>query len=159
VIAADIRDCKSVTDAIIMNAGIAYPIKVDIRDEKSVADMIAETEDKFGRLDILVNNAAIGSNIHPISIEQIPGELWDDFMAVNVRGTFLCTEAAIPPMRRNNYGKIINLSSTTILTGLSHRLHYVTAKGAIATMTRSMAKRAWRLRDPSQFSRARTCDE
>jgi hypothetical protein len=87
-----------------------------------------------------VNNAAIGSNIPPVAIEEIDTALWDEFMAVNVRGTFLCVKAAIPAMRRNNYGKIINLSSTTMLSGLSHRLHYVTTKGAIAAMTRSMAR-------------------
>ena len=79
--------------------------------------MIVETENQFGRLDILVNNAAIGSNIPPIAIEEIDTALWDEFMAVNVRGTFLCAQAAIPAMRRNNYGKIINLSSTTMLSG------------------------------------------
>jgi NAD(P)-dependent dehydrogenase (short-subunit alcohol dehydrogenase family) len=76
----------------------------------------------------------------PIAIEEIDTALWDEFMTVNVRGTFLCVKAAIPAMRRNNYGKIINLSSTTMLSGLSHRLHYVTTKGAIAAMTRSMAR-------------------
>jgi NAD(P)-dependent dehydrogenase (short-subunit alcohol dehydrogenase family) len=111
-----------------------------VRDEKSIGAMIAETERQFGRLDILVNNAAIGSNIPPIAIEEIDAALWDEFMAVNVRGTFLCVKAAIPAMRRNAYGKIINLSSTTMLSGLSHRLHYVTTKGAIAAMTRSMAR-------------------
>jgi NAD(P)-dependent dehydrogenase (short-subunit alcohol dehydrogenase family) len=61
-------------------------------------------------------------------------------MSVNVRGTFLCSRAAIPMMRHRKYGKIVNVSSTTIRSGLSHRLHYVTTKGAIAVMTRSMAK-------------------
>ena len=140
VVVADAKDCSSVAAGIVVNSGVAHALTVDVRDAKSVDAMIAETEKKFGRLDILVNNAAIGSNIPPVSIEDIPVELWDDFMAVNVRGTFLCTRAAIPAMRRNGYGKIINLSSTTMLSGLSHRLHYVTSKGAITAMTRSMAR-------------------
>ena len=84
VIAANTRDCKSVTVPSTRTPE-SHTRRVDVRDEKSVANMMDETESKFGRLDILVNNAAIGSNIPPISIEQIPGEVWDDFMAVNVR--------------------------------------------------------------------------
>ena len=140
VIVADVKDCSSVATDISRGGGIAHALWLDVRDAKSVAAMIAATEQKFGRLDILVNNAAIGSNIPPVAIEAIDEASWDDFMAVNVRGTFLCSKAAIPAMRRNNYGKIINLSSTTMLSGLSHRLHYVTTKGAIAAMTRSMAR-------------------
>ncbi len=140
VVLADTRDCRSVAAEIAGKGGTAHPLTVDVRDVKSIAAMVAETEQEFGRLDILVNKAAIGSNIPPVAIEDISAELWDDFMAVNVRGTFLCSKAAIPLMRRNNYGKIINLSSTTMLSGLSHRLHYVTSKGAIAAMTRSMAR-------------------
>jgi NAD(P)-dependent dehydrogenase (short-subunit alcohol dehydrogenase family) len=140
VVVADTKDCASVAAEITAAGGTAHPIFADVRDEKSVGAMVAETEKTFGRLDILVNNAAVGSNIPPIAIEEIDAALWDEFMAVNVRGTFLCVKAAIPAMRRNSYGKIINLSSTTMLSGLSHRLHYVTTKGAIAAMTRSMAR-------------------
>jgi NAD(P)-dependent dehydrogenase (short-subunit alcohol dehydrogenase family) len=140
VVLADTKDCAPVATDIAAKGGTAHAVLADVRDEKSVGAMIAETERQFGRLDILVNNAAIGSNIPPIAIEEIDAALWDEFMAVNVRGTFLCVKAAIPAMRRNNYGKIINLSSTTMLSGLSHRLHYVTTKGAIAAMTRSMAR-------------------
>jgi NAD(P)-dependent dehydrogenase (short-subunit alcohol dehydrogenase family) len=140
VVVADARDCSSVAAEIAAAGGTAHALLADVRDAKAVAAMVAETEGKFGRLDILVNNAAVGSNIPPVAIEDIDVQLWDEFMAVNVRGTFLCTRAAIPAMRRNKYGKIINLGSTTMLSGLSHRLHYVTCKGAIAAMTRSMAR-------------------
>jgi NAD(P)-dependent dehydrogenase (short-subunit alcohol dehydrogenase family) len=140
VVVADMKDCSAVASEIARQGGAAQAVAVDVRDAESVAAMVAETEKTFGRLDILVNNAAIGSNIPPIAIEDIDVALWDEFMAVNVRGTFLCSKAAIAAMRRHDYGKIINLSSTTILSGLSHRLHYVTTKGAIAAMTRSMAR-------------------
>jgi NAD(P)-dependent dehydrogenase (short-subunit alcohol dehydrogenase family) len=140
VVLADARDCGPVAAEISESGGVAQALIVDVRDENSVAAMVAAAEQKFGRLDILVNNAAIGSNIPPVAIDDIAVDQWDDFMAVNVRGTFLCTKAAIPPMRKNGYGKIINLSSTTMLSGLSHRLHYVTSKGAITAMTRAMAR-------------------
>jgi NAD(P)-dependent dehydrogenase (short-subunit alcohol dehydrogenase family) len=140
VVVADVKDCSPVAAEIAANGGTAHPVIADVRDPGSVTAMVAETVKIFGRLDILVNNAAIGSNIPPVAIEDIDVALWDDFMAVNVRGTFLCTKAAIPAMRRNSYGKIVNLSSTTMVSGLSHRLHYVTSKGAITAMTRSMAR-------------------
>jgi len=140
VVLADARDCSPVAAEITAAGGVAHALTVDVRDEKSVAAMIAAAEQKFGRLDILANNAAIGSNIPPVAIEELTVAHWDELMAVNVRGVFLCTKAAIGPMRRNNYGKIINLSSTTMLSGLSHRLHYVTSKGAITAMTRAMAR-------------------
>lgn len=140
LVVADIKDCGAVADAIAARNGMAHPVIVDVRDEESVAALMAETEKRFGRLDILVNNAAIGSNTPPIAIEDLPVALWDDVMAVNIRGTFNCTKAAIPLMRRNNYGKIINLGSSTMRNGFSHRLHYVASKGAIAAMTRSLAK-------------------
>jgi NAD(P)-dependent dehydrogenase (short-subunit alcohol dehydrogenase family) len=140
VVVADTRDCGSVATEIAAAGGKAHAVVADVRDAASVQAMVAEAEGRFGRLDILINNAAIGSNIPPIAIEDIDVGLWDEFMAVNVRGTFLCVRAAIPVMRRNGYGKIINLSSTTMLSGLSHRLHYVTTKGAITAMTRSMAR-------------------
>ncbi|MGA9320525.1 MAG: SDR family oxidoreductase [Xanthobacteraceae bacterium] len=140
VVVADVKDCSPVAAEIAANGGTAHPVIADVRDPGSVTATVAETVKIFGRLDILVNNAAIGSNIPPVAIEDIDVALWDDFMAVNVRGTFLCTKAAIPAMRRNSYGKIVNLSSTTMVSGLSHRLHYVTSKGAITAMTRSMAR-------------------
>jgi NAD(P)-dependent dehydrogenase (short-subunit alcohol dehydrogenase family) len=140
VVAADIKDCGSVVERIAASNGIAHQAIVDVRDEASVAALMAETEKTFGRLDILVNNAAMGSNTPPIAIGDIPVALWDEVMAVNIRGTFLSTRAAVPLMRRNGYGKIVNLGSATMLNGFSHRLHYVASKGAIAAMTRSLAK-------------------
>jgi NAD(P)-dependent dehydrogenase (short-subunit alcohol dehydrogenase family) len=158
VVLADTKDCASVAAAIAAEGGTAHAVLADVRDAKSVGAMIAEAERKFGRLDILVNNAAIGSNIPPIAIEEIDTALWDEFMTVNVRGTFLCVKAAIPAMRRNNYGKIINLSSTTMLSGLSHRLHYVHQRRHRRDDALDGA-RARRLRHPGEFAGARTGDE
>jgi len=140
VTVADMKDCSSVADEIAQAGGTALPLRVDVRDEQSIKDMVSATVKRFGRLDILVNNAAIGSNIPPVSIGQLAVSEWDELMAVNVRGPFLCAKAAIPEMRRNGYGKIVNVGSSTMVSGLPNRLHYVTAKGAILAMTRSMAR-------------------
>ena len=94
VVLADTKDCASVAAEITATGGTAHAVLADVRDEKSIGAMIAEAERQFGRLDILVNNAAIGSNIPPIAIEEIDPALWDEFMTVNVRGTFLCVGAS-----------------------------------------------------------------
>ena len=140
VTCADVKDCASVVDEIAEAGGTAQSLPVDVRDEQSIKDMVAATVKRFGRLDILVNNAAVGSNIPPVPIGQLAVSEWDNLMAVNVRGPFLCVKAAIPEMRRNGYGKIVNVGSSTMVSGLPNRLHYVTAKGAILAMTRSMAR-------------------
>jgi len=140
VTVADTKDCGSVVAEIEQAGGMASAATVDVRDEASVAAMVARTLDRFGRLDILVNNAGIGSNIPPIPVTEMTVADWDDVMAVNVRGPFLCTKAAVPAMKQAGYGKIINVGSSTMLSGLPNRLHYVASKGAVLAMTRALAK-------------------
>jgi NAD(P)-dependent dehydrogenase (short-subunit alcohol dehydrogenase family) len=139
IVVADIKDTADVADDIMAAGGEALSLRVDVADEAQIKAMIDQTVDRFGRLDILVNNAGIGSNIPPIAMTDLTANDWDRLMAINVRGPFLCVKAAVPQMRKQKYGKIINLGSTTMMTGLTHRLHYVSAKGAILAMTRSLA--------------------
>jgi len=140
VVVADVKEPGSVALDIERAGGAALPVTVDVRDEASVKAMVARTVEHFGKLDILVNNAGLGSNIPPVHITALSVADWDDLMAVNVRGPFLCSRAAIPIMREYGYGKIINIGSSTMLSALPYRLHYVTSKGAILAMTRAMAK-------------------
>ena len=140
VIAADRKDCASVVADIQASGGCALALEVDVSDEASVKRMVAKSVERFGRVDILVNNAAVGSNIPAIPLEELSTEVWDELMSVNVRGPFLCTKAVLPVMRHQEYGKIINIGSTVMINGLINRLHYVTSKGAILAMTRALAK-------------------
>lgn len=114
-------------------------MKVDVADEGSVQAMCESVDATFGRLDILVNDAAIFSALRMKPFEEIPVSEWDEVMSVNVRGPFLCARGASPIMRRHGYGKIINVSSSTIWFGRTHYLHYVTSKAALIGMTRSLA--------------------
>jgi NAD(P)-dependent dehydrogenase (short-subunit alcohol dehydrogenase family) len=139
VAVADVKDPDSVVADIRAARGKAIGVIADVSDEAQVTAMVDRTVSEFGRLDALVNNAAIGSNIPPIPVEEMSVEAWDALMAVNVRGPFLCVRAAVPVMRRQGYGKIINVGSATMFSGLPNRLHYVTAKGAIHAMTRALA--------------------
>jgi NAD(P)-dependent dehydrogenase (short-subunit alcohol dehydrogenase family) len=137
---ADVKDGAPVVAEIAAAGGSALAIVTDVRDEHSAAEMVARTLERFGRLDVLVNNAGLGSNIPPIPITELSAADWDEVMAVNVRGAFLCAKAAVPAMKKAGYGKIINIGSSTMLSGLPERLHYVASKGAILAMTRAMAR-------------------
>jgi 3-oxoacyl-[acyl-carrier protein] reductase len=117
-------------------------IRVDVADEESTKRMAAVTLEKFGRIDVLVNNAAIFATI-PMNrggIETIDPEEWDRLMAVNLRGVFLCTRAVLPSMRAQKSGKIINIASGTVLSGSAGRIHYVTSKAGVIGFTRTLAR-------------------
>ncbi len=139
VTVADVKDTTPVADDIAAAGGKALPLTVDVTNEGQIRYMVAKTVDHFGGLEILVNNAGLGSNIPQIPVTEMTVEQWDELMAVNVRGPFLCTKAAVPQMQKQGYGKIINLGSITMMKGLTHRLHYTSAKGAVLAMSRSLA--------------------
>lgn len=124
--------------------GRAIAVEVDVADPAAVARMAQATLDAFGRIDVLVNNAALFSTLDRQPIEQITVEVWDRVMAVNVRGVFLCCQAVLPAMRRQGQGKIINIASGIILSGMPNFLHYVTSKGAVFALTRSLAREVGR---------------
>ncbi len=139
VAVADVKDPSSVVADIEAAGGRAIGVIADVADEQQVLGLVERTVAAFGRLDVLVNKAAVGSNIPPIAVEDMSVEAWDALMAVNVRGPFLCVKAALPVMRQQGYGKIVNVGSATMFSGLPNRLHYVAAKGAIYAMTRALA--------------------
>jgi 3-oxoacyl-[acyl-carrier protein] reductase len=116
-------------------------VRTDVAHEPSVAEMARRTLERYGRIDILVNNAAIFATV-PMSrapFDEIDPEEWDRMMAVNLRGTWLACRAVIPQMRKQRYGKIINISSGTALKGSASRIHYVTSKAGIIGFTRTLA--------------------
>jgi NAD(P)-dependent dehydrogenase (short-subunit alcohol dehydrogenase family) len=115
-------------------------IQADVADRSSVQSMVQETLNAFGRIDVLVNNAALFGPLEYQPIEDISVERWDQVMAVNVRGVFLCCQAVIPVMKRQGGGKIINIASGTLLSGQPNFLHYVTSKGAVFAMTRALSR-------------------
>lgn len=116
-----------------------HAVEVDVSDEASVAAMTSQVLDRYGRVDILVNNASLFSTLQMRPFDEIPAAEWDEVMAVNVRGTFLCTRAVAAPMRAARYGKVINISSATVWIGRPNYLHYVTSKAAVIGMTRALA--------------------
>jgi 3-oxoacyl-[acyl-carrier protein] reductase len=141
VIIADIEDTLAAETAaeieVLGRPALAVP--TDVCAAPSVNAMVAATLGRFGRIDVLVNNAAIVDLPRGPS-EAIPEEQWDRVMLVNVKGPWLCVCAVLPVMRNQQSGKIVNLSSDMILSGVPGMLHYVASKGALAAMTRSLAR-------------------
>jgi NAD(P)-dependent dehydrogenase (short-subunit alcohol dehydrogenase family) len=117
-------------------------LKVDVSNESSVQRMAADTMERHGRIDILINNAAtFGELRRPRgTFDQIPTDEWDRVMAVNVRGAWLCCAAVAPVFRQQQRGVIVNISSGTIFSGVAGMLPYVTSKAAIWGMTRALAR-------------------
>jgi NAD(P)-dependent dehydrogenase (short-subunit alcohol dehydrogenase family) len=120
--------------------GRTLGLEVDVSNEKAVERMAAETARAFGRIDILVNNAAIFSSLKLKSFEQIEAAEWRKVMDVNTLGVFLCCRACAPHMRKGGYGRIINLASGAPLKGVPLFLHYIASKGAVIAMTRGLAR-------------------
>ncbi len=115
-------------------------IEMDVTDTPSIRSMVRAVDERWGRLDILVNNAAFFSAIptRP-SPWEIPDEEWDRVMMVNTRGIFSCTREALPLMRRGGGGRVINVASGLAFKGSPYLMHYAASKGAVVNMTRSMA--------------------
>ncbi len=119
----------------------ALGLRTDVSDAASVERMANTTVERFGRIDVLVNNAAIFATV-PMSrspFDQITIDEWDRMMTVNLKGTWLASCAVIPQMRKQGYGKIINISSGTALKGSPSRIHYVTSKAGILGFTKTLA--------------------
>jgi 3-oxoacyl-[acyl-carrier protein] reductase len=117
-------------------------VHVDVSDEESTNQMVAKTMERFGRVDVLINNASIFATI-PMSrgrIEEISLEEWDRLMAVNLKGVFLCCRAVLPQMRQQKSGKIVNVASGTALSGPPGRIHYVASKAGVMGFSRTLAR-------------------
>lgn len=140
IVVSDIDDASAVADEIKADGGEALALRNDVSDWESCQEMVSRTVAEFGRIDVLINNAAIFGKLDRASIDEITPELFDRVIKVNVGGTFLCTKAVIPVMREQGYGKIVNISTSRIFAGLPFYLHYDASKGAVFGMTRAMAK-------------------
>jgi len=143
VTVCDILDCDPVAEEIKAIGGQVLALKTDVTSEKDTAAMAQKTHEHFGRIDILVNNAAIIGTIEVKDfvkpVEEITAADWDRILAVNIKGLFLCSKAVIPYMKRQGGGKIVNMASTVAFSGLPHFIHYSTSKGGVLTMTRGLA--------------------
>ncbi len=139
---ADVSDGKDVAADIARQHGAnsADSTVTDVSDEGAVRALVAKTMERFGKIDILVNNAALFAPLREQKVTDIDVALWDRVMAVNIRGVFLMTKHVAPHMIAQKYGKIVNISSGTVARGIPHFAHYVTSKGAVTAFTRATSR-------------------
>jgi len=115
-------------------------VQVDVADRASTEAMAAAVLERFGRIDVLINNAGYFTHIVKKPFEELTVEEWDLAFSVNVRGTWLCCRAVAPAMKAQRSGKIVNTSSMTVPSGIPGFLHYVASKSAIVGLTRALAR-------------------
>lgn len=133
------ENSEKVAQEIVDAGGEALALKIDVTSEEDTLEMAKRTIDRFDRIDVLVNNAAIFYGLPLRTFDQIPEEEWDRLMAVNVKGVWLSSKAVVPQMKAQKKGKIINLSSGTFLAGFTLLCHYTASKGAVIGITRVLA--------------------
>ena len=125
---------------VIAAGGQAMGVAVDVADEQSTLAMAEVVMAKWGRIDILVNNAAMYATLSMVPFNELSVDEWDKTMAVNVKGPWLCTRAVYPAMKAQGYGKIVNIASATFFSGSPLWPHYVASKGGLIALTRSLAR-------------------
>ncbi len=142
VVIADVNEAKglAVRNEITRSGGQALAIATDVADEASIKSMVATVEMQYGRIDVLINNAAIFSTLEMRPFDQIPLEEWERVLRVNLTGPFLCARAVLPAMRKAQWGRIINIASGAVRLGRPNYLHYIATKAALAGMSLSMAR-------------------
>jgi NAD(P)-dependent dehydrogenase (short-subunit alcohol dehydrogenase family) len=140
VVVTDITDTAATVEAIKANGGHAIGLKLDVTNNADIAGMVTAAEAAFGSIELLLNNAGLFAKIQLKPFWEISDEEWDEVMRVNVRGGFQMVKGVLPSMRRAGRGKIVNISSGTVFHGGQGHMHYVTSKGGVIAMTRSMAR-------------------
>ncbi|MDP2719116.1 MAG: SDR family oxidoreductase, partial [Dehalococcoidia bacterium] len=142
VVIADIvfENAQKVAEEIKSKGGTALPLPTDVSSEASTREMAKKTVEAFGKIDVLLNNAAVFYGLEIKSWDDRTTEEWGKMFAVNVTGCWLCAKAVVPYMNSGGKGKIINISSTTADTGMYHIIHYACSKGAVMTLTKCLAK-------------------
>jgi 3-oxoacyl-[acyl-carrier protein] reductase len=142
VVAADIDEAaaKGVADVLSTLGLQALGLGVDIASEEQTQAMAQAALDRFGAIDVLINNASLMSVLPRRSWLEIPTDEWDRVMAVNLRGMFLCCRAVFPAMKARKYGKIVNISSSRVFEGSPNRLHYTTSKAGVVGFTRALSR-------------------
>lgn len=140
IVSIDLADAEALVETVTSRGGSAISLEADVAEEDAVETAFREVLDRFGQVDVLVNNVGQFADIERRAFWEIPTEEWDRLMAVNVRSVFLCSRAAANPMRAAKSGRIVNLASNVVTFGMANLMHYVASKAAVIGMTRSMAR-------------------
>ncbi|MCM2975323.1 SDR family oxidoreductase [Priestia aryabhattai] len=133
------KEAKKAVEEISEKGSMAFAFKANVANENEVNEMIHQTITQFGRLDGLVNNASITAQIPMHDLESATDDIWDSLYDVNVKGMFHCVKAAVPHMKKQKSGAIVNVGSVAGKTGIGSSIPYAATKAAIHTMTKSLA--------------------
>lgn len=139
VVSIDLAAATETMAAIEATGGEAVDLTADVADESSVQQAFEAIDGRFGRIDVLINNAGLFAGLERRPFWDIDAAEWDRVTRVNIRSVWLCSKASSASMRSAGTGSIVNLSSNTITFGMPNLLHYVASKAAVVGMTRSMA--------------------
>jgi NAD(P)-dependent dehydrogenase (short-subunit alcohol dehydrogenase family) len=140
IIAADINDCAETVALVEAANGSAIAARLDVTDGASAHAMVAAGTRHFGRIDALINNAALYGALHGGRFDAIDEAEWDAAMAVNVKGIWHCCKAAVPAMKQAGGGSIVNIASLAATYGMPYGLHYTASKAAVIGLTRGLAR-------------------
>ncbi len=136
IMIADIGDATEAIEKVREQGGEIDATRVDVTDEKQTKEMVRKTIERFGRVDVLVNNVGF---YHEEPFELISFDEWKRMLAVNLDSLFLTTKAVLPAMKEGGFGRIIALSSDTVWLGTPYLVHYVTSKMGVIGFVRSLA--------------------
>jgi 3-oxoacyl-[acyl-carrier protein] reductase len=136
----DVRDCSDTLQIINDEGAEGVAHNTDVCSAASCESMAADVRSRFGRIDVLVNNAALYGSLTFAPFEQLAEEEWDATMNVNVKGIWQCSKAILPAMKDQKSGSIINISSLAATYGMPNGLHYTASKAAVIGITRGMAR-------------------
>jgi 3-oxoacyl-[acyl-carrier protein] reductase len=140
VVIADINDCAQTLDLVQREKGTAVCAKLDVANAASAMELARTALDAFGRIDALINNAALFGGLRGGRFDTISEAEWDAAMAVNVKGIWNCCKAVVPAMRQAGGGSIVNMASLAATYGMPYGLHYTTSKAAVIGLTRGLAR-------------------
>ena len=140
VVAVDINqeELSTLEAELLENNSAVLTLICDISDERSVKEAFASAKQRFGKIDILVNNAALWRDTSPFL--EASSELWKKYLDINVMGTVYCTQAALPDMVASGWGRVVNVASVAGVYGNKNMVHYSATKGAMISMTKALAK-------------------
>jgi p-cumic alcohol dehydrogenase len=144
VVVGDVNDCAETLDRVRQAGPEGIGVKLDVTDAGSARAMIDAGVQAFGRVDALINNAALYGALHGGRFDAIDEAEWDAAMAVNVKGIWNCCKAAVPAMRKTGGGSIVNIASLAATYGMPYGLHYTTSKAAVIGLTRGLAREVGR---------------
>jgi 3-oxoacyl-[acyl-carrier protein] reductase len=130
------KQAKGAADALAAGHKDVLPLKADMESENEINNCVEQVINKFGRIDILVHNAGIWNDG---TIEKMTLAHWEELMKVNLTSNFLLVKAVLPSMKKNNFGRIINISSTAGQRGEAFHSHYAASKGGMISFTKSLA--------------------